>query len=164
MLRGVGGACASCAVCAIKMCRVVPDAATGGLVHALAEMSCCNLLPFQAVSRHKDDSDSDSRSKSLFSHTNPTRSKVGWPGGTELLRSSRRLPRLKTGSVMTRATVLQSYQDQAIEIPRCQTHHLFLRPFLSYHSFFLSPRIPPSYRRPNGGDHQTVNALNNEPQ
>lgn len=37
IMRGVVEACASCAVCAIKMCRVVPYAGAGELVHALAD-------------------------------------------------------------------------------------------------------------------------------
>lgn len=38
VMRGVVEACASCAVCAIKRtCRVVPYAAAGELVHALAD-------------------------------------------------------------------------------------------------------------------------------
>ncbi len=80
-MRGVVEACASSSavssVCAIKMCRVVPYAAAGELVHALADARGTFLVGEQGQIRIQVPS------PSLSPPTDSTRPEVGWPGGKE---------------------------------------------------------------------------------
>lgn len=85
VMRGVVEACASCAVCAIKMCRVVPYAAAGELVHALADTTF--VVGEQGRGRVQVSPPTQTRLDSRG---------FGWSGREKvLLLSSRRLPRLE---------------------------------------------------------------------